>query len=64
MTHKQIIEIIDKFLEYNKEYRGKKAVDKVSLKDEVIWLDLYKKSMVAISEYDIEQIDFKKKAKK
>lgn len=64
MTHKQTIEIIDKFLEYNKEYRTKKEAKTESLKDEVIWIDLYKKSMIAINEYDVDQIKFGGEKKK
>ena len=63
MTHKEIMKILNKFLDFSQEYRQKKAANTVSLKDEILWLDLYNKSMSAINKYDIDQIDFKKQGK-
>jgi len=57
-THKRTIKIIDDFLSFSKECRERKPAKKEILKEEVKWLDLYKKSMEVISEYDINKINY------
>jgi len=57
-THKKTMKIIDDFLSFSKEYRERKPNKKEILNGEVKWLDLYKKSMEVISEYDINKINY------
>lgn len=58
-SHKETIKIIDEFIDFCKEYRQKKMENKTTLKDEVKWLELYKKSMVVIVDYDVDQINYR-----
>ena len=56
--HKDMLASLHEFLEYSREYRVKKAARKTSLKDDVTWLTLYRKSMKLIEEYDVDKINY------
>ena len=60
MTHKQTIKRIKDFLTFSKKYRQRKVANKATIKDEMKWVELYKKMFKAASEYDIDKIDYSK----
>jgi hypothetical protein len=60
-THKQTMKMIDEFLEHSRKYREKG--EKKTLKDDALWLQKYNDLQKAISEYDVDKINYTKGAK-
>lgn len=59
-THKQTIKAIQDFLRFSKRYRSKIVAKTATIKEEVKWIELYKKLSKIINEYDINKINYSK----
>lgn len=60
MTHNQMIKRIRDFLTFSEKYRKRKVANKATIKDEVKWIELFKKVSKAVNEYDIDKINYNK----
>lgn len=60
ITHKKTISSIDKFIDFNKNYKEKLATKKVTKEDEDKWIELYENTLKLIIDYNVDQIDFNK----
>lgn len=59
-THKQTIKAIQDFLRFSEKYRKQKVAKTATIKEEVKWIELYKKLLKIINEYDINKINYSK----